>query len=215
MEAWVQTATFRQFFLQTDIADDIKRCHQAIDIFLESFNIHSQVAMHSWMAQHEQNRQRDHAEQIRYLSDIANQQALMQQTLVSSRADLAGLFGMIQEVSSSPSVCLKNFDVLRKSMGGLPVGDYHHTGLATNLWGMQRASGQLLPKLELKNGEVRKVHNYPTTGSAQFDIFEGVYLGHAKCAIKVVRGIEATDKIKTVQLALFSSIARISTLTII
>ena len=82
------------------------------------------------------------------------------------------------------------------------MGDYRHTGLATNLWSMQRASGQLLPKLELKNGEVRRVHNYPTTGSAQFDIFEGVYLGHAKCAIKVLRGIEATDKIKTVRPAL-------------
>ena len=84
-------------------------------------------------------------------------------------------------------------------MARFEMGDYHHTGLASNLWGMQRASGQLLPKLELKHGEARKAREYATFGSSQFDVYEGVYLGHAKCAIKVVRGLIVTDKTRKVQ----------------
>ena len=90
-------------------------------------------------------------------------------------------------------------------MGGIPDRDYRHTGFSGNLWGMQSASGQLLPKLDLKHGEVRKKHSWPVSGSAQFDIYEGVYLGSARCAIKVVRGIEISDKIKKVKCNLSTS----------
>ena len=84
-------------------------------------------------------------------------------------------------------------------MGRYPQGDYHHTGLSQNLYGVQKASGQPLPKVELKHGEVRRLHGYPITGSAGFDIYEGEYLNQERCAIKVVRGLEVTDKMKGVR----------------
>ncbi|EJD03395.1 kinase-like protein [Fomitiporia mediterranea MF3/22] len=75
-------------------------------------------------------------------------------------------------------------------MGSYHVGDYRHRGLQTNLLTIQRTSGQLLPNVELKHGEVCRVGSNPVSGSAAFDVWVGEYLGQEKCAIKVVRGIE-------------------------
>lgn len=83
-------------------------------------------------------------------------------------------------------------------MGTYPAGDFRHNGLQKNLYTIQKSSGQLLPKYELKHGEVRRVSSNPVGGSAAFDIWMGEYLGQERCAIKVVRGIEVTPKIREV-----------------
>ena len=104
-----------------------------------------------------------------------------------------------------PPLVLNNvFDAFCQSMGSYPVGDHRHTGFQKNLYTMQKSSGQLLPKVELKHGEVRRVSNNPVGGSAAFDIWVGEYLGQEKCAIKVVRGIEVSPKIRDVGHFLYS-----------
>ncbi|KAL5528090.1 hypothetical protein ACEPAF_7226 [Sanghuangporus sanghuang] len=177
--AWIRASLFRQFLQQNDIAEDIKRCHQGIDAFLQSFNIASQMEMHNWMAKFNQQRQEDHNEMITYFSEINNSQQIMQATFISQMNEVKGMMGWMQE-----------------QMGSYPVGDYRHTGFQRNLYTIQQSSGQLLPRIELKSGEVRRVSNNPVGGSAAFDIWMGEYLGQEKCAIKVVRGIEVSPKIR-------------------
>jgi len=57
------------------------------------------------------------------------------------------------------------------------------------MYDVQRESRQLLPNLDLRAGEVRRLGSYPVGGSPAFDIWEGMYLDREKCAIKVIRGI--------------------------
>ena len=83
-------------------------------------------------------------------------------------------------------------------MGCFEQGDRRHIDLARNLLGVQQRSGQLLPGIELKHGEIRRIGQHPVGGSAAFDIWEGEYLNGAKCALKVVRGVEVSPKIREV-----------------
>ena len=70
------------------------------------------------------------------------------------------------------------------------IGDYRHTGLQSNLYDVSQRTGQLLPNIDLKAGEVRRVGNNPVGGGPAFDIWEGEYLGREKVAIKIIRGVE-------------------------
>ena len=112
MEAWVQATMIKQFFLQNDIAEDVRRCHLAIDTFITNFNITSQGQMHSTMAQYEKNRQRDHDETMTYLSDIRNQHELVQQTLRSDHAEILGIMNFMQEVSVVLGLMIIDFIII-------------------------------------------------------------------------------------------------------
>ena len=88
---------------------------------------------------------------------------------------------------------------MQQQMGTFTMGDTRHSKLAQKLLTLQENSGQLLPIIELKHGEVRKVGSNPVSGSATFDIWEGEYLGSKKCAIKVLHFGEVTDEEKAVR----------------
>jgi len=76
-----------------------------------------------------------------------------------------------------------------------PQGDRRHAELLRNLLSAQVCSNQLLPGIELGH-EVRRTGQFPVSGSAGFDIWEGEYLGGAKCVIKVIRGFNATPSMR-------------------
>ena len=83
-------------------------------------------------------------------------------------------------------------------MGYFEQGDRWHIDLAQNLLGVQQHSGQLLPDTELKHGESCRIGQHPGGGSAALNIREGGYLDGAKCALKVVRGVEMLPEIREV-----------------
>ncbi|KAL5514114.1 hypothetical protein ACEPAG_2875 [Sanghuangporus baumii] len=63
--------------------------------------------------------------------------------------------------------------VIQEYMGNFAVDDERHVGLKKNLYTMQEYSGQLLPRIELKSGEVRRVGRNAIRGNAAFEIWEG------------------------------------------
>ncbi|KAH8119614.1 kinase-like protein [Phellopilus nigrolimitatus] len=183
MTAWIESSKVKQFFLQDDIAEDVKRCHQAIENFLTTFQISSHMQIHHWMATFAESQRQDQEETVKYLSDIQYQTHLIRETVVARDAQDASVATQIMAM-------MQNF------MGQYQQGDYRHAGLSSNLYMIQQTSGQLLPDYDLKHGEVRRLGSHPVGGSAAFDIWEGEYLGKEKCAIKQVRGVEVTPKIR-------------------
>jgi hypothetical protein len=73
------------------------------------------------------------------------------------------------------------------------TAEQRHKGISTNLWQFQRQSGELLPNLHLKSGEVMRVKEQPTKTTNVMDIYEGIYLGNERVYIKSLRGIEASE----------------------
>lgn len=100
MVAWTNSPLMKQFFLQNDITEDVRRCHQAIDSFLQTFNITSAMEVHKWMAEFERNRQADQNETIGYLSDIKNNEELTINVINANHNELMGMMSRMQEVSS-------------------------------------------------------------------------------------------------------------------
>lgn len=72
-----------------------------------------------------------------------------------------------------------------------------HSGLSSNLYKLQEASGGLLPNMKLEAGEVTRLGRFPVKGTPTMDVYEGIYLGHRKVAIKVVRAVTASAADKT------------------
>lgn len=57
----------------------------------------------------------------------------------------------------------------------------------------------LLPEIDLRHGEVRRLGSHPVGGNVSFDIWEGEYLNREKCVIKVIRGMEITPSVTKVR----------------
>jgi len=62
------------------------------------------------------------------------------------------------------------------------------------LYRLQLHSGELLPNFDLKSGEAQRIGHFPVSGSESFDVWEGIYLGHEKVAIKVIRAVPSDQK---------------------
>ena len=83
-------------------------------------------------------------------------------------------------------------------MSRLQVDSARHKMLARELYSVQLKHKLLLPGVELKAGEVKRVGTQPIGGSAEFDIWEGLYLENEKCTLKVIRAASFTERQRTV-----------------
>ncbi|TDL26204.1 kinase-like protein [Rickenella mellea] len=173
MIAWAKLGKLKSFMMQAQIADDVQRCHQLITDCVDAYNIKAHREIQNWQAEFQINQKRDQDEIMSFLSDMQNQQAIENATRTAQYAEIKAFMTLMQD-----------------SLGNFEMGDRRHIDLQSNLYGVQRQTGQLLPHIDLRHGEVRRIGSHPVGGSPAFDIWEGEYLGREKCAIKVIRGIE-------------------------
>jgi len=89
------------------------------------------------------------------------------------------------------------------------TGEKVHDGLSANLYQFQSYFQELLPDLHLQAGEVKKINPSPIGGTATTDIYEGLYLGREKVAIKAIRSVKFDDQSKRVIPLLFSRVSTI------
>lgn len=91
-------------------------------------------------------------------------------------------------------------DITLTSFDLKALGEYNHdrdrthNGLQSNLYQLQLKSGNLLPDFNLGRGEVQRIGKFPVSGSAAMDIWEGMYLGGEKVAVKVIRAVNSDEK---------------------
>ncbi|KAF9534430.1 kinase-like domain-containing protein [Crepidotus variabilis] len=180
MNGWAQLGKFKSFVQQEEIAKDIERSHMKITDCITSFNLTSQFEIHEWMNDFGANQRRDHSELIESLSEIQQSQILVE-TKTDETNDLVR----------------KMMTMFQQAMGeNKEVAERVHKGLSANLYQFQAQFKELPPDSYLKSGEVVKIGNVPTRGTHAMDIYEGLYLGQEKVAIKVIRSMNFNDQSK-------------------
>ncbi|KAI6003789.1 kinase-like domain-containing protein [Pisolithus albus] len=119
--------------------------------------------------------ERDRIEMIGYLSDIQNTQSIILSALAEQRTDINAIMHMMQQNLS-------------------PANYENNRGLETNLYHLQKSSKALLPNMNFKRGEVRRVGPNPIGGTHTMDIWEGIYLNQETVTLKVIRSVHASPK---------------------
>lgn len=166
------------FLHQKEVSREIERCHNIISDCMTRFQLSSHVGIHRWQEDFESSRKADQRELLEYLAEIKNTQEMTNVAMTENTEAVRNLMLMFQTMMGE-----------NKS-----TADRVHNGLSSNLWQLQQESGQLLPSFHLKSGEVTRIGQFPVSGTAAMDIYEGLYLQREKVAIKVVRSINANDK---------------------
>ncbi|KAJ7937244.1 kinase-like domain-containing protein [Mycena leptocephala] len=177
MNVWAQTSRVQGFIQQSEIAKDIERCHNMLTDCLTSFQLTSHAEIHDWQAQFRLDTQADHQELMEYLVNIENSQSITNVALQSQGSDIRQMMSMMQRLLGE----------------NIRTADRVHTGLSSNLYDLQYKSRELLPDFHLRSGEVVRIGQFPISGTSAMDIYEGLYLGREKVAIKVVRAVNSNE----------------------
>ncbi|KAJ7179315.1 kinase-like domain-containing protein [Mycena filopes] len=175
MVAWAALGKIKAFVQQDVISLDIKNCHEMLSDSLATFQLVSHIEVHDWQSQFQTNAQADVLELKAHLSSIENTQDIIIATMKSHHSEIQGFMSMVQQLLGGGST------------------DRAHNGLASLLYGLQITTGEPLPDFHLRRGEVFRTGTFPISGTGTMDIYEGLYLGRKKVAIKVLRTVNLND----------------------
>jgi serine/threonine protein kinase len=175
--SWAKLNRFEAFAMQNEIQEDTLRCHNQISDCLGKFQVISHLEIHDWQSQFESNHKLDHDEIISYLAEISNSQDITLAVTVEGFAKTMAFMSNMQQALSET-----------------PTGHRVNAGLQSNLYQVQMDTKTLLPEFNLNRGEVTRIGQFAVSGSASTDIWEGLYLGREKVAIKVIRSVTSDPR---------------------
>ncbi|KDR83338.1 hypothetical protein GALMADRAFT_235416 [Galerina marginata CBS 339.88] len=180
MSGWANLGKLKSFVNQQDIAKDIETCHNRITDCVNTFQLTSQFEIHEWMSDFQANQKLDHAQLLESLSQIQESQAVIEEKTTDTNK-------LVQQM----------MEMFQKAMGeNKQNAEKIHEGLSANLYEFQSQFQELLPDFHLQSGEVKKIGEYPVRGTATMDIYEGLYLGREKVAIKAIRSMKFDEQSK-------------------
>ncbi|KIJ15246.1 hypothetical protein PAXINDRAFT_134116 [Paxillus involutus ATCC 200175] len=175
MDKWCSKNSFELFVKQAELADAIQECHLKINDSITKLQLTATLDTVAWRSNFKANIERDQAEILRYLSDINNTQSIIAMTQHQQGDDIKTIMAIMQQnlsITANPNT----------------------QGLVTNLYHLQKSTGKLLAKMHLHSGEVRRLGEYPVSGTGSMDIWEGLYLNEEKVAIKILRAVHSTPE---------------------
>ncbi|KAF7301447.1 TKL/TKL-ccin protein kinase [Mycena indigotica] len=178
MQQWTSYGNFKAFVRQDEIAKDIANCHDQLSDCFTAFQLASQLEIHNWQAQFQQDKQRDYNELLGHLTNLENSQSLIHEAMQAQREDTRQLMSMMQTLMGQ----------------NITTAEHQHSGLPSNLFDLQTHSQELLPDFHLRRGEVIRLGQFPVSGTPAMDIYEGLYLRRQKVAIKVVRAVNSDER---------------------
>ncbi|KAF9224289.1 kinase-like protein [Gyrodon lividus] len=175
MDKWCSKSSFALFVKQNELATAIQDCHLEINDSITKLQLTAILDTVSWQSAFTANTERDQEQIIGYLSDIKNDQSIIAMAQHQQSADIRAIMAIMQQ--------------------NLSFTASHNTqGLGTNLYRLQKSTGKLLANMHLQHGEVRRLGQYPVSGTGSMDIWEGSYLNEEKVAIKILRAVHSTPK---------------------
>lgn len=175
MRPWCFMSPFKLFVKQDELASEIQDCHTAINDCMTKLQITAALETQGWQVLLQSNMERDRIEMMGYLSDIQNTQSITLSALAEQRKDITAIMHLMQQ--------------------NLSLAHYgNNRGLETNLYHLQKSSKTLLPNMNFKRGEVRRVGPDPIGGTHTMDIWEGIYLNQETVTLKVIRSVHASPK---------------------
>ncbi|KAF9013352.1 kinase-like domain-containing protein [Cyathus striatus] len=177
MKGWAQLGRTQSFLKQHEVAISIEECHCKITDCITRFQLTSQFEIHEWQKEFSENVKHDHDELMRSLAEIKTGQELTNSTLESQTEMIKEMMGLMQTMMGQNK----------------QEAERVHAGISSNLFELQKLSGELLPDFHLKSGEVKRVGEYAIRGSATMDVYEGLFLGKQKVTIKMIRAVNADE----------------------
>ncbi|KAF8974773.1 kinase-like domain-containing protein [Flammula alnicola] len=180
MSGWASLGKIKSFVQQDDIAKDIAICNNQITDCMNTFQLTSHFEIHEWMSAFKENQKLDHQQLLESLSQIQSSQAIVEEKVTMTTDLVQRMMVMIQTAMGENK---QNAEKM-------------HEGLSANLYQFQSQFHELLPDFHLQSGEVKKIGEFPVRGTATMDIYEGLYLGREKVAIKAIRSMKFDEQSK-------------------
>ncbi|KIM68699.1 hypothetical protein SCLCIDRAFT_104667 [Scleroderma citrinum Foug A] len=174
MRPWCSMSAVKTFIKQDELAAEIQDCHTGINDCMTRLQITAALESQDWQVSLSSNLERDRSEILKYLSDLRNTQNITLEIVQQTNADVQALMKLMQQ--------------------NLNMDGGNNPGLEANLYHLQKSSNTMLVNMNLRRGEVRRVGQYPVSGTNTMDIWEGIYLNEEKVAIKVIRAVHVSPK---------------------
>ncbi|KAG8740000.1 hypothetical protein FRC11_000445 [Ceratobasidium sp. 423] len=174
MTEWAQCGTFKSSIRNDKITIEIERSMGQLDACSQNLQIATQLQLFSLNTQMDAAREPDQPELRKMMLKMRENQELRENPGLS-------LIDMEKFTEA-----MKTFQLELRSY---PPGSSTHDGISRGLLGMQRISGQLLPIAILEGHECKIISRAPIAGSM---VYEGLWLGEEKVAIKVLRNLQAS-----------------------
>lgn len=179
MNKWADWGAVKCFVKNDEITVEIERNMGQLDSCCQNFQIATQLQLFNINSHMEAAREADKLELKKMmLTMLENQEEL--------REDMGVLLVNMEKFTE----VMKTFQLELRSH---PVDSPTHANISRGLLGMQQASGQLPPIAFLEGHECRLVSTAPVAGSTVYDVYEGLWLGEEKVAVKVLRSSKASE----------------------
>lgn len=175
---WVSAIVMRDY-----IQSRIDQFHLAIRSFCmeKSLRTHSQIEdtdLNKLTVSLQEMSHDDYLESLDHLSNDSRTQAILEGLPSSSS-------GTGQDERHEALCSLAK--IMQEGISEYIKEDSRKYGLQKNLYRVLQESGELLPDLELRRGEVVRDSDQARSGTAKYDVFDGWYLSSEKVTIKEFR----------------------------
>lgn len=180
LDRLVSSSRIEKVVLSKRHANEISDCHAQIEQCLQEINVAHAIESAKWQDLAEKAREADHKEVVGMLQEVLKGELDTQESVNQLR----------REFSQFAQMAVPLMGTIQEAMPQYEMGDWRHNELQTKLMNIKYCTGELPPYTELRGNEVRRLGQYPVAMGAQFDIWEGEFMGQEKVALKVLRGVQ-------------------------